>query len=74
TTSHLACPTTLARQRPRLPPQPTHPLAKGDIFVIPSWVPWSLQAETQFDLFRFSDAPIIERLHFDRVQIEDDGK
>lgn len=52
----------------------THKLEKGDIFVIPSWVPWSLQAETGFDLFRFSDAPIIERLNFDRVQIEDAGQ
>jgi gentisate 1,2-dioxygenase len=49
----------------------THKLEKGDIFVIPSWVPWSLEAETQFDLFRFSDAPIMERLHFDRVQVEE---
>jgi len=49
----------------------TQKVEKGDIFVIPSWVPWSLQAETGFDLFRFSDAPIIERLNFDRVQIED---
>jgi gentisate 1,2-dioxygenase len=49
----------------------THQVNKGDIFVIPSWVPWSLQAETGFDLFRFSDAPIIERLNFDRVQIDD---
>lgn len=48
----------------------THKVEKGDIFVIPSWVPWSLRAETQFDLFRFSDAPIMERLHFDRTQIE----
>lgn len=51
----------------------THRVDKGDIFVIPSWVAWSLQAETTFDLFRFSDAPIIERLHFDRVKIEDGG-
>jgi len=42
----------------------------GDMFVVPSWVSWSLQAETQFDLFRFSDAPIMERLHFARTQIE----
>lgn len=48
----------------------THKVEKGDIFVIPSWVAWSLQAETQFDLFRFSDAPIIERLNFNRTQIE----
>lgn len=48
----------------------THSLDKGDIFVIPSWVPWSLQAECEFDLFHFSDAPIMERLHFDRTMIE----
>lgn len=45
-------------------------LEKGDIFVIPSWIPWSLQAETVLDLFRFSDAPIMERLHFDRVEVD----
>ena len=43
---------------------------KGDMFVIPSWVQWSLAAETQFDLFRFSDAPIIERLHFNRTFVD----
>lgn len=46
-------------------------LEKGDIFVIPSWAAWSLEAETQFDLFRFSDAPIMERLHFNRTLVED---
>ncbi|MDO5643613.1 MAG: cupin domain-containing protein [Paracoccus sp. (in: a-proteobacteria)] len=44
-------------------------LEKGDIFVAPSWVEWSLEAETQFDLFRFSDAPIMERLHFMRQHV-----
>lgn len=48
----------------------THKLEKGDMFVVPSWVPWSLQAETQFDLFRFSDAPIMERLHFMRTRVD----
>lgn len=48
----------------------THRVVKGDIFVIPSWVAWSLEAESMFDLFRFSDAPIIERLNFNRVWIE----
>ncbi|EKF21006.1 cupin domain-containing protein [Nitratireductor pacificus] len=48
----------------------THRLDIGDMFVIPSWVEWSLQAETKFDLFRFSDAPIMERLHFMRTQVE----
>jgi gentisate 1,2-dioxygenase len=47
-----------------------HHVETGDLFVVPSWVSWSLQAENQFDLFRFSDAPIVERLHFDRVHIE----
>lgn len=47
-----------------------HKLEKGDMFVVPSWVPWSLQAETQFDLFRFSDAPIMERLGFIRQMVE----
>lgn len=41
-------------------------LEKGDMFVTPSWVPCSLEAETEFDLFRFSDAPIMERLEFMR--------
>lgn len=48
----------------------THELDKGDMFVAPSWISWSLQAETQFDLFCFSDAPIMERLHFMRTQID----
>lgn len=54
----------------------THQLTKGDLFVVPSWIPWSLQSagtsEETFDLFRFSDAPVVERLHFDRVQLEDE--
>ncbi|ASR35995.1 cupin [Prauserella marina] len=47
-----------------------HPIDKGDLFVAPSWVPWSLHAETPLDLFRFSDAPIMERLHFNRTHVE----
>jgi gentisate 1,2-dioxygenase len=47
-----------------------HKLDIGDLFVVPSWVQWSLQAETRFDLFNFSDAPIIERLNFNRTHIE----
>lgn len=47
-------------------------LGKGDLFVVPSWISWSLQSakEHGIDLFRFSDAPIIERLHFHRTFIE----
>lgn len=48
----------------------TQQLEKGDIFVIPSWVSWSLQVQSTFDLFRFSDAPIMERLHFHRTLVE----
>lgn len=48
-----------------------HKLDKGDMFVVPSWVSWSIQAEGQFDLFRFSDAPIIERLNFARIHVEE---
>lgn len=51
-----------------------HKLAIGDLFVVPSWVSWSLKAETQFDLFRFSDAPIMERLHFNRTHVEQNGR
>jgi gentisate 1,2-dioxygenase len=47
----------------------THALEKGDLFVVPSWIPWSLRAETGFDLFRFSDAPVIERLGFARTYV-----
>jgi gentisate 1,2-dioxygenase len=46
-----------------------HRLEKGDLFVVPSWVPWSLRAEPEFDLFRFNDGPIIDRLGFSRVYV-----
>jgi gentisate 1,2-dioxygenase len=47
-------------------------LAKGDLFVVPSWAQWSLEASAggEFDLFRFSDAPIFERLNFNRTYTE----
>lgn len=47
-----------------------HKLETGDMFVIPSWIPWSLEAESGFDLFRFSDAPIMDRLAFMRSAVE----
>jgi gentisate 1,2-dioxygenase len=49
-----------------------HDVSTGDLFVVPSWLPWSFTATDEFDLFRFSDAPIVERLHFDRVHIQGD--
>ena len=45
----------------------SHAVGRGDLVVVPSWVPWSLQADTEFDLFMFSDAPIVESLHFHRT-------
>ena len=43
------------------------------MFVVPSWVPFSAQADgdTALDLFRFGDAPIFEALHAHRVQLDD---
>jgi gentisate 1,2-dioxygenase len=39
---------------------------QGDLFVVPSWQPLQLATGPGLDLFRFSDAPIFERLHLDR--------
>ena len=44
----------------------------GDMFVVPSWVKWSLHASSEFDLFHFSDAPIMERLNFARSEVDVD--
>jgi gentisate 1,2-dioxygenase len=35
----------------------------GDVFVVPSWVPYEIRAETGLDLFRFSDAPVLQALN-----------
>jgi gentisate 1,2-dioxygenase len=43
-------------------------VGQGDLFVVPSWSPLVLAARSQLDLFRFSDAPVIERLRFDRAE------
>jgi gentisate 1,2-dioxygenase len=43
---------------------------RGDLFVVPSWQPLAIETERGLDLFRFSDAPIIERLGMDRVDTE----
>jgi gentisate 1,2-dioxygenase len=44
---------------------------RGDLFVVPSWVPLTLGADTQLDLFRFCDTPIFERLSLYRASRED---
>jgi gentisate 1,2-dioxygenase len=43
---------------------------RGDLFVVPSWLPYAAQADaaSRLDLFRFSDAPIFEALHAHRVR------
>ena len=40
---------------------------RGDLFVVPSWQGLAIETEHGLDLFRFSDAPIFERLGHDRV-------
>jgi len=44
---------------------------RGDLFVVPSWAPFSVRAggATHLDLFRFSDAPIFEALHAHRADV-----
>lgn len=47
-------------------------VGRGDMFVVPSWLPFSARASaaTPLNLFRFCDAPIFEALHGHRVQVE----
>jgi len=48
---------------------------RGDLFVVPSWVPFQAQCDADaplLDLFRFGDAPIFEALHQHRVQVDAD--
>ncbi len=42
-------------------------IAKGDLFVVPSWAEVILSARTQVDLFRFSDEPVYEALGLART-------
>jgi gentisate 1,2-dioxygenase len=46
-----------------------HTVGKGDLIVVPSWVECSVNADSELDLFMFSDAPIVEHLHFHRTLI-----
>jgi len=50
-----------------------HRVAKGDLFVVPSWAPFRLAADDGLDLFRFSDHPVMEKLSLARVHEEDQG-
>ncbi|WP_432001010.1 cupin domain-containing protein [Streptomyces sioyaensis] len=42
----------------------------GDLFVVPSWQPFTLATDDGVDLFRFSDTPLFDRLHQSRIHVE----
>jgi gentisate 1,2-dioxygenase len=54
----------------------TWSVTRGDMFVVPSWEPFSAKSEAgpsdsdsgALDLFRFTDAPVFEALHLDRQE------
>ena len=54
----------------------TWSVTRGDLFVVPSWQPFSARSEAgstdsdsgSLDLFRFSDSPIFESLQLNRTQ------
>jgi len=46
-------------------------MEKGDLVVIPSWIPWSIESDTEFNLFRFNDGPVIDHLGFARTHVVD---
>jgi gentisate 1,2-dioxygenase len=46
-------------------------VGRGDLVAVPSWQPLTISAGTDLDLFRFSDTPVFERLHADRVQVDE---
>jgi gentisate 1,2-dioxygenase len=53
------------------------PVTRGDMFVVPSWMPLSIRSEASasdsdsgaLDLFQFSDAPIFEKLNLLRSEV-----
>ena len=46
-----------------------HQLEHGDVFAVPSWCELSLHADTELDLFTFSDAPVFEKLSLLRTEV-----
>ncbi|MGB8404575.1 MAG: cupin domain-containing protein [Mycobacterium sp.] len=44
-----------------------HAVSNGDLVVVPSWTEWAIRAGSELDVFVFSDAPVIERLNFHRL-------
>lgn len=45
------------------------PLGRGDILAIPAWTEVALHADSEMDLFTFSDAPVFEKLGLLRTQV-----
>jgi gentisate 1,2-dioxygenase len=58
------------------------PVTRGDLFVVPSWVPFSVKSEASacdsdsgaLDLFQFSDAPIFAKLNLFRREVEEGAR
>lgn len=59
----------------------TWTVTRGDLFVVPSWQPFSARSEAgstdsdcgALDLFRFSDTPVFEALRLDRTRHDTEG-
>jgi gentisate 1,2-dioxygenase len=41
---------------------------RGDVFVVPAWRPYALEAIARSHLFRVTDEPLLERLHWLRTE------
>ena len=41
---------------------------RGDLFAVPSWHSLTIATESGLDLFQFTDAPLLEKLHQHRVE------
>jgi gentisate 1,2-dioxygenase len=44
-------------------------LTRGDVFAVPSWCELALHADSDLDLFTFSDAPVVEKLSLLRTEV-----
>ena len=42
---------------------------RGDIIAVPAWTQFSWQADSQLDVFTFSDAPVFEKLNLLRTEV-----
>ncbi|MFJ8025516.1 cupin domain-containing protein [Streptomyces sp. NPDC096311] len=45
-------------------------VTRGDLFAVPSWVPFTIEATSSFDAFRFSDEPVYEALGLARTDLQ----